>query len=310
MGGDRHKRPFGNPHRTDLSEISYLDPSGLRLFKPLAAIRLFRMSRSPANPAKIHVVTYADDTHGVRGGLYVARQEAIRRDVERHGLASCMTYNFKDLQDCPEYKADPEYFALHPFANGHAFKPVILRKALESIKDGEYLFYYDASKFLPGRTIGTLRKLCDVAGGALTWQYGDPNVMWVKRAVFEACGDPELCSANAPHLATTWFLFKVDHRFRQFMDIWARINCRSEVAEEREFSHSTFPSSVEMESARFVDNRGDQSIFSVLCGLQGYTGFFGAGYGLNRSLRLFGLSMWIGSTIFKATHRTRALALG
>jgi hypothetical protein len=265
------------------------------------------MGKSFTEPRQIHVVTYADDSHGVRGGLYVARQEAIRRDVERHALGSCVTYGFKDLQNCPEYKADPEYFALHPFANGHAFKPVILRKALESIKDGEYLFYYDASKFLLGRTIGRLRKLCDAAGGSLTCQYGDPNVMWTKRAVFEACGDTDGSSLNAPHLATTWFLFKVDARFRKFVDTWVEINCRRDVAEEREFSHAAIPGSVDWESDGYVSNRGDQSIFSVLCDLHRYAGFFGAGYGLNRSPKLFVASMWTGSKFFRMAYKVRAV---
>lgn len=297
------------PNRTDLSELSYSDPSGLKLFKPFSALKLLRHSKISAEPRQIHVVTYADDTHGVRGGLYVSRQEAICRDVERHGLARCLTYRFKDLQDCPEYKADPEYFALHPFANGHAFKPVILRKALKLIKDGEYLFYYDASKFLLGRTIGLLRKLCDAAGGVLTWQYGDPNVMWTKRAVFEACGDTDGSSRKAPHLASTWFLFKVDIRFRKLIDNWAEINCRRDVAEERQFSHTTVPGSVDWESDGYVSNRGDQSIFSVLCDLDKHTGFFGAGYGLNRSPKLFTLSMQIGSGVFNMLHKTRALVL-
>ena len=290
------------PDIKDLSELSYLDPSGLRFFRQFAALRLVRMGKNSAKPRQVHVVTYADDSHGVRGGLYLARQEAIRRDVERHGLARCLTYRFKDLQDCPEYKADPEYFALHPFANGHAFKPVILRKALQSIKDGEYLFYYDASKFLLGRTIGLLRKLCDSAGGALTWQYGDPNVMWVKKAVFKACGDSNANSVNSPHLATTWFLFKVDTRFRHFITRWVGVNSLREVAEERGCSHSTFPSSAELESNRYIDNRGDQSIFSVLCNVYGYAGFFGAGYGFNRSPKLFVASMWTGSGLFEKYH--------
>lgn len=280
-----------------------MDPSGLRFFKPFAALRLLRTRKSFTALGQVHVVTYADDTYGVRDGLYAARQEAIRRDVEWHGLARCHIYNFKDLQERPEYKADPEYFALHPFASGHAFKPVILRKALESIKDGEYLFYYDASKFLPGRTIGLLRKLCEVSGGALTCQYGDSNIMWVKRAVFAACGDVEGSLMNEPHLATTWFLFKVDSRFRQFVSTWAELNCHREVAEEREYSHSS--SSGRLESHRYVDNRGDQSIFSVLCGLYNYPSFFGAGYGLNRSPKLFALSLGTGSSIFQKLHRVR-----
>jgi len=290
-----------------LSEISYVDASDLRFFKPFAAMRLLRIRKSSGKRGQIHVVTYADDTHGLHGGLYVARQEAIRRDLERHGLARCLTYNFKDLQERPEYKADPEYFSLHPFANGHAFKPVVLRKALESIKDGEYLLYYDASKFLLGRTINLLQKLCDAAGGAFAWQYGDPNVMWVKRAVFEACGDSDCSAIDSPHLASGCFLFKVDALFRKFIKTWAEINCRREIAEERQYSHASYPNSRKSEFRRYIDNRGDQSIFSVLCNIYGYSGFFGAGYGLNRSPKLSVASMWTGSRFFRLVYETRAM---
>jgi hypothetical protein len=187
------------------------------------------MSKDSTELRPIHVVTYADDTHGVRGGLYVARQEAIRRDVERHRLARCQTYRFKDLQDCPEYKANPEYFALHPHANGHAFKPVILRKALESISNDEYVIYYDCSKFLPGRMVSMLRSLCDINNGVLFWQYGDPNVVWTKKAVFAACGDPQGHTMRAPHLVATWFMFKVNDDIRRLFDLWAEGTCRVEI---------------------------------------------------------------------------------
>jgi hypothetical protein len=289
--------PNAQPHK-----ISYTEESGVQLFKPFAAARLAATQGALHRSRPVYVVTYADDSHGVRGGHYDQMQKQILRDIQRCESVRSLAFNFADLATTEEYKRDPHYFTLHPFANGHAFKPVILRKALDLIEDGDYLMYYDCSRYALANTIPLLVALCDANQGGLTWQYGDPNSMWVKKGVYEACGDMTCATANSPHLASTWFVFRVDSCFRKFTQSWAELNCRKEIAEERHYSHVTSSDSRSDEFSSYVENRGDQSIFSVLAAMHGYTGFFGAGYGFNRSPKLFLTSMWTGSAIFKKWH--------
>lgn len=288
-----------------LEKISYKDASGIQLFRPLALAKLGTMQDTLHGSQPVYLVTYADDCHGVRGGLYRQMQNQILQETRRCKVVRNLPFNFKDLIDTEEYNRDPAYFKLHPFANGHAFKPVIIRKALNLVEDGDFVLYYDCSRYSLGSTIPLLAALCVANGGALTWQYGDPNAMWVKKSVYEACGDYQMKFAKAPHLATTWFMFKVNPRLRQFVSIWADLNCKQEIAEEREFSHVSSGQSMGSELREYVDNRGDQSIFSVLCSVYGYSGFFGAGYGLNRAPKMFCLSMLIGSQLFRVLHRLR-----
>lgn len=245
---------------------------------------------------RLHLVCYADDTHGVKGGLFRERQERLVDSARNAGITHIHALRKADLQKTQEYNAHPEYFNLHPYQNGYAFKPVVIRSVVEKLSDGDILYYSDCIPQPIPSNVHHLVNWCISSGGWLFAEYGDPNRVWTKASVFRAMDCDSDRFRNCPHIVATWFMFVVSPETRKLLEEWCHYNTIQGVAEGGAHSHDTLGDPSE-ECTDYRESRWDQSILSNLVEKYHAASCFGMGFGQNKIPARFLLSMWTGSLL-------------
>ena len=155
------------------------------------------------------------------------------------------------------------------------WKPQIILQTFESMKDGDLLHYCDAGSWLNPKGAGRLLEYFTLAeaGGILAFQakntFGDPHLdkfslpeyKWTKGDLFDyfaARDNTDL--TNSAQIGATTFLLKKSERSRDFVARWLGVY-------KDNISLADDTPSVSANFNGFVENRYDQSIFSILCKL-------------------------------------------
>jgi hypothetical protein len=231
---------------------------------------------------KVYFLNYSDDRYNYKYGAFRKKQIALNESAKRHHIEHIVSWTWEDMTATDFYRENKAYLDKNRFHNGAVFKPYILLNLLERIDPGDVVFYHDCGPHPITTSIQPLVDLCLKNGGTVFHQFGDQNRNWTKRDafVYMDCDIPKY--HNSVALQNTWLLLQKSDFSLQFAREWLKYNLDERIASY------VMPDTCGLPPLKgFLENRGDQSIFSNLAVKYGIKTFFGQGGVANKNVNQF-----------------------
>jgi hypothetical protein len=240
------------------------------------------------------LLNYSDDRFGRRGGFFEENQkkhnDAIIKN-QNYGITHIKSWSVKDFQDTLVYKKNKGFFDKDRYDNGAAWKPWIVLDLFKKLNYGDIILYHDCNPYYLIYPIHSLIKLCDIKGHIIH-QWGDKQRNWAKRDAFVYMDCDNRKQHDAVAIQNTWFLLKKTKFNVQLVEEWFKYNM-----DERIASYRLNSTCGKKELKGFAENRGDQTIMSILCHKYGLKTFKGIGGVKNRNLNNF--NSWLSLLLLK-----------
>jgi FkbM family methyltransferase len=230
----------------------------------------------------LYLLNYADDRFGHKGGRFLTNQAKLNESARKQGVEKIVSWTWPQLQDTQFYQENKSYLDRSRFENGAVWKPFIVQQLLNQIQTGDIILYYDCGAYTINRPAKILTDLCIRNGGTLFHEWGEKNFKYTKRDafVYMDCDTPKYHNAIA--LQNTWFLLQKSDFTENFINEWLQYNLDERIASYVKPNTCGLP-----DLLGFVENRGDQSIFTNLAIKYGIRSFRGAGGIQNRHIDQF-----------------------
>ncbi|NEQ45236.1 MAG: FkbM family methyltransferase [Leptolyngbya sp. SIOISBB] len=208
---------------------------------------------------KLYLLNYADDRFGHKGGKFLQNQAKLNESARQQGIENIVSWTWPKLAETSFYTENQEYLDKNRFENGAVWKPFIVQNLLRKIEHGDIIFYYDSGSYEINRPVKILTDICLRNKGTLFHEWGEKNSKYTKRDafVYMDCDSPRY--HNAVALQNTWFLLQKTSFTEKFVDEWLKYNLDERIASYVKPNTCGLPDII-----GFVENRGDQSIFSNL----------------------------------------------
>ena len=249
---------------------------------------------------KIHFLSYSDDRFGHRGGVFRKNQERLMAAARDMGIPHVHDWNFQRLAATSFFAEHEDYLSAPHRTNGFAWKPFIVLQTLEGMNEGDVLFYNDCGSYDIWCDVQHLAQTCIDYDDMVVAEWGDANKHWSKRDVFVLLDADEPRYYEGVALAATWFFIAKTEATVAFVRRWLSV-----VMDERAASYDR-PSELGADDPEYMETRGDQSIFSVMCHQHGIRTFAGTGNGTcNRHVANFAKSLKWPRPMQRFAHRLR-----
>lgn len=238
----------------------------------------------PAPSRRVTLLNYADDRFGHKGAIFKRAQQAMSASAPAHGIDSVVSWSWEMLADTDFYREHRAYLDRPYHLNGFVFKPYITLRTLKDLHEGDILIYYDSGEgsHVFDTSVQPLVEMCVTNGGTLIHQWGETNAKWCKRDCFYYMGLDEPQYHEATHLQATWFVLEKNAFTVRFVEEYLRYTLDERVASYENKRLCGLP-----DLPGFVENRGDQSVLSLLAHKHRLRTFAGAGGNANRVIGNF-----------------------
>jgi hypothetical protein len=155
---------------------------------------------------------------------------------------------------------------------------------LDELNEGDVLIYYDSGdgEHRFDTSVKPLVHMCLANGGTLIHQWGDSNQKWTKRDCFYFMGLDEPECHNAIAMQATWFVLEKNVFTMELVREYLRHTLDERIASYQNARVCGLP-----DLPGFVENRGDQSVLSLLAYKYRLRTFRGAGGQANRRIGNF-----------------------
>lgn len=210
---------------------------------------------------------------------------------------------FNEIHILNEHNLDEDFcknyqYLLRPSVRGFGYwlwKPHIIRKQLEQLKENDILIYCDAGCHLNHKGITRFREYLDELQSDALGVKAFPvctswvevfEKRWTKGDIFDyfSCRNNNEIT-NSPQIAATQIYLKKCKASMDFVSEWERICCTN-------LSLIDDSPSISPNSIFFLENRHDQSLFSVLFKLRGGIPFPSGETDLPKNFNLENFPIW------------------
>jgi hypothetical protein len=214
---------------------------------------------------QLHFVTYGDDAFAL------SRERLVREARSMRVFSSAHAYSRSELQRDRDFVAwvDPIKSVWNSKKGGGywIWKPYIINKTLNSISNRDILVYADAGCICNRNGLKRfgdyIRSLNETEYGVLSFQLTHKEFKWTSRQILEAFNQ----SATSKHgtsemYHSTVLIFVKNHHALKVVNMWLNFIR----------SHPTFVTDDHNKDAQdpsFIQNRHDQSIFSLVRKIEG-----------------------------------------
>lgn len=148
------------------------------------------------------------------------------------------------------------------------WKPYVVKKALEQLKEGDYLFYCDSGAFVIRDLHLLVQFMEKQQSDILFFDLECMEKEWTKRDIFIELECDEKKYTDSVQRCATYFLIKKTGKTLEFVNLWLQYAQKYELISDED---NTLYGNPNYEG--FRDNRHDQSILSVLSKKSGYRSF-------------------------------------
>lgn len=199
----------------------------------------------------IYVVNYAND-------IYRDTQKYCTKKAYKFGADKVFEYGPNDL----DKEFVDKYYNILQNKRGNGYwlwKPYIINDALKKIKNDDYLLYVDSGAYFINNISLIIKEMIKNKDEIISFGLPFIEKEWTKNAIFQyfKCENvTEIVDTNQ-RLATFIFLKKSD-RTVSFMSEFLKAACYDGLITD----------SIGVERKCFIENRHDQSIFSVLAKIE------------------------------------------
>lgn len=203
-------------------------------------------------------VTYSTESYAN------TRKYNVKMAYKKGKVNRVFEYCEKDLSE--EFKQKNKRILSCKRGGGYwVWKPYAVKKAMEELKDGDYLFYCDSGAFLTKPLSPLIDFLEKEQTDILFFELDCVEKEWTKRDIFIELGCDEKKYADSAQRCATYFLLKINEQTRKFVEEWLEYAQKYElISDEENILHG------KPNYEGFRDNRHDQSILSVLSKKYGY----------------------------------------
>ena len=210
----------------------------------LGAVFLYPMSTT--------LISYADEK-------FKPAQQFLNQTAKITGLVdSFVGYGPKDID--ANFRSQNEYILSNPRGGGYwLWKPYVILKTLESANWGDFIFYSDSASYFiePATRLTNLTYLYDQ--DIISFELQQLESDWTKRdAFFYMQLDSENFQMQPQRLASH-IIFKKTPFVMQFAQEYLKYCCDSRIITD-DPNECGLPN-----YEKFIGNRHDQSVFSLLC---------------------------------------------
>lgn len=233
---------------------------------------------------RITLLNYADDRFGHKGISYQRSQQQMSESALLHGIDSVSSWNWEMLASTTLYRDHRDYLERPYHLNGFVFKPYLTLRTLEELNEGDIIIYYDSGDGTHcfDTSVMPLVEMCVGNGGTLIHEWGDSNRRWTKRDCFYFMGLDQAEYHDATAMQATWFVLEKNAFTVEFVRDYLRCTLDERIASYRNDRVCGLP-----DLPGFVENRGDQSVLSLLAHKHRLRTFRGAGGPANRTIGNF-----------------------
>lgn len=202
---------------------------------------------------KIYLISYGDDKYKSQRDFFL--ETAIASSF----FDEIKIFSRKDIE--PEYILEIGERLQRPRGAGYwLWKPYFVKKTLEEMKDGDILVYCDAGCMINGegrvRFEEYVNLLIASSTGTLDFELPLKELVWTKQEIFdEFDSSDEIINSN--QLVGTVLLLRKCTKVNQLVEEWYGTACNHTYL----FTDELNPSAQHKD---FIENRHDQSIFSVI----------------------------------------------
>ena len=232
----------------------------------------------------VTLLNYADDRFGHKGGVFKLSQKAMSESALKHGVDTVVSWSWDMLAATDFYRENREYVDRPCHLNGFVFKPYITLCTLNDLNDGDILIYYDSGDgtHVFDTSVEPLVEMCVNNGGTLIHQWGETNQKWCKRDCFVFMGLDEPRYHRATAMQATWLVLQKNEFTQKLVAEYLHYTLDERVASYDNRRVCGLP-----DLPGFAENRGDQSVLSLLACKHGLKTFPGAGGVANRVIGNF-----------------------
>ena len=200
----------------------------------------------------IATVTYATASYES------AKKYNIKMAYKRGKADRVFAYSEDDLDEAFK-KKNEKILSCKRGAGYWMWKPYVVKKTLDKLQDGDYLFYCDSGAFVT-KDLHILIDFMEQEGtDILLFDLDHMEKVFTKRDVFMELGCDEKQYTDSWQRCATYFMIKKTEHTQQFIEQWLAYAQKYELISDEDnvlYHQPNYP--------EFRDNRHDQSIFSVL----------------------------------------------
>lgn len=168
-----------------------------------------------------------------------------------------ISYSPKDID--AEFKRKNEKILRKKRGAGYwLWKPYIIQKTLRSMRNGDYLVYLDSGAFYINNVRHLIKQMEKDAQYIMAFEIPFRECHWTKRDVFICMGCDEPQYAETNQRMGGIIVIKKTEKAEQFVDDWLKYGQMGELITDAKNMEG------EDNYVGFVENRHDQSIFSLL----------------------------------------------
>lgn len=147
------------------------------------------------------------------------------------------------------------------------WKPYIIFKCLNEIKEGEFLFYSDAGVFFTRRATVLFETVAETSQDVFAFELPLIEKQWTRREVFAHTNTTDRSDiVDSNQLLASFIIFRKSNKSLKFVNDWLCL-CKQDILISDDLIQK------DEQDSCFIDHRHDQSIFSVLYKVNGFTPF-------------------------------------
>ncbi|WGK70117.1 hypothetical protein P0082_04455 [Candidatus Haliotispira prima] len=206
------------------------------------------------------MVNYADDRFGK------VQEKNSRTGMEIGGFRKVVSYSPSDIDK--KFYLKNKGILSQKRGNGYwLWKPYVIKKELMKLKEGSYLFYCDSGAYFIDSVTPLIRALQAANKDIMPFELPFKESTWTKRDAFvlQACDSPEFTETD--QRLASFVLMRKSPLSLQFTEDWLTSAQDERVLTDMD-NTCGLPNYL-----GFMDNRHDQSIFSLLTKKYGMEAF-------------------------------------
>lgn len=189
--------------------------------------------------------------------LYKKSRKRLNFSAKKNGIKSIFSYDIDDIKETDFYKKNTEIFATPKGIGYWLWKPYIILKSLEKMRDNDIIIYADCGIEIL-HSLNPLISLLDKQDIILFANSNFHNTLWTKRDCFVLMDCDEEKYWNGQHCDAAFCLFKKTEFTINFLKKWICFGENINII-------SDLPNICGKENFNdFIEHRRDQSILSLL----------------------------------------------
>ena len=196
-----------------------------------------------------------------------ARKYNVKMAYKKGKADKVFEYCEKDLSESFR-KKNEKILSCGRGAGFWVWKPYSVKKALEELQEGDYLFYCDSGVFVTKKLAPLIAFMEQEKQECLFFDLESVEKIWTKRDIFIDLGCDEEKYTESRQRCATYFLIKKTERTEQFIEQWLEYAQKYELISDEDNILYHMPN-----YEGFRDNRHDQSILSLLSKKWGYKSY-------------------------------------